>query len=306
MIVVLLAMPFTDKVGNIFNCGFCRTLVYEHCTKITEGHNSAGKVEDASATKKAVTKKSSKPVLSFTEMFKQRFSGPRFVVGNNYFEPGNLRGSLFERHVGVVIKSFWQKFFPTTEAGLREKYLATFSSSNWDKLTSAEKAAHSRSNCEACAQNFLREQKSFPLKPTFFLPEKVSAKSFIENDYKAFNNLCEQKTGQPFADLANKYPQRLGLRDTDAELKSTEKSVLHESVKQCDASILKSSLVAAYTHDVSLNKMDKIRKVQYFNPPKPADSPKTRFAVKPSECSRYDELVARLKSWDSSCPFVAT
>ena len=188
MIVVLLAMPFTEKVGNIFNCGFCHTLVYEHCTKITDGHNSAGKLEDASATNKAVTKKSSKPVLSFTEMFKQRFSGPRFVVGNNYFEPGNLRGSLFECHVGVVIKSFWQKFFPTTEAGLCEKYLATFSSSSWDKLTPAEKAALPLSNCEACAQNVLREQKSFPLKPTSFLPEKVSAKSFIENDYKAFNN----------------------------------------------------------------------------------------------------------------------
>ena len=28
--------------------------------------------------------------------------------------------------------------------------------------------------------------------------------------------------------------------------------------------------------------------------------------MKSSECSRYSELVAKLKSWDTSCPFVAT
>ena len=28
--------------------------------------------------------------------------------------------------------------------------------------------------------------------------------------------------------------------------------------------------------------------------------------MKSSECSRYDELVAKLKGWDTSCPFVAT
>ena len=28
--------------------------------------------------------------------------------------------------------------------------------------------------------------------------------------------------------------------------------------------------------------------------------------MKSSECSRYDELVAKLKVWDTSCSFVAT
>ena len=88
-----------------------------------------------------------------------------------------------------------------------------------------------------------------------------------------------------FADLTNKFPQKLGLRDTDAEVKAAKKQ------------LYRSSLLAAYTHDIGLSKMDKIRKSQYFQ--------KKIFPVKSSGCSRYDELVAKLKSWDTSCPFVA-
>ena len=121
-------------------------------------------------------------------------------------------------------------------------------------------------------------------------------KSFIEKDYQNFDSLCKQRTGQPFADLANKFPQKLGLRDTDAEVKVAKQATLQE----------KSSLLAAYTHDISLNKMDKIRKSQCFEPPKPSGTQKKRFPVKSSECSRYDELVAKLKGWNTSCPFVAT
>ena len=36
-------MPFSEKVGFVFNCGFCSTLVYEHCAKIDKNGDSAGK-----------------------------------------------------------------------------------------------------------------------------------------------------------------------------------------------------------------------------------------------------------------------
>ena len=110
--------------------------------------------------------------------------------------------------------------FPRTENGLRDKYLTTFSSNNWNKLTSAEKAAHSLSNCQACALNSSKEQKLFPLKPTFIVNEndQVSMKSFIEKDYQNFDSLCKQRTGQPFADLANEFPQKLGLRQKERSL----------------------------------------------------------------------------------------
>ena len=182
----------------------------------------------------------------------------------------------FERHVGIVIKSFNQNFVPRTENGLRDKYLATFSSNNWNKLTPAEKAAHSLSNCHACALNSPREQKSFPLKPTFTVHEndQVTMKSFIEKDYQDFNSLCKQRTGQPFADLVNKFPQKL---NTDAEVKAAKKATLQECTKQCSESLQKTSLLAAYTHDISLGKMDKIRKSQCFEPLKTSGTQKNDF-----------------------------
>ena len=319
-------MPFSEKVGFIFNCGFFRTLVYEHLTKIDKNDDSAGKKksEEASGKKnhdsagkkkseEASSKKnegdsSGKPSLNFSETFKLHFQGPRFAVGDGYFVRSKGRTSQFERHVETVIKSFKQNFVPRTENGLRDKYLTTFSSNNWNKLTLAEKAAHSLSNCQACALNSPKEQKLFPLKPTFIVHENdhVSMKSFIEKDYQNFDSLCKQRTGQPFADLANKFPQKLGLRDTDAEVKAANKATLQECTKQCSASLQKTSLLTAHTHDISLSKMDKIRKSQCFEPPKPSGTQKKRFPVKSSECSRYDELMTKLKGWDTSCPFVAT
>ena len=118
--------------------------------------------------------------------FKLHFQGPRFAVGDGYFVRSKGQTSQFERHVETVIKSFKQNFVPRTEYGLWDKYLTTFSSNNWNKLTPAEKAAHSLSNCQACALNSPKEQKSFPLKPTFIVNENdhVSMKSFIEKDYR--------------------------------------------------------------------------------------------------------------------------
>ena len=122
--------------------------------------------------------------------------------------------------------------------------MATFSSNNWNKLTPAEKAAHSLSNCQACALNSPKEQKLFPLMPTFIVHENdhVTMKSFIEKDYRDFNSLCKQRTGQPFADLVNTFPQKLGLRDTDAEVKAAKKATLQECTKQCSESLHKTSL----------------------------------------------------------------
>ena len=258
-------MPFSEKVGFIFNCGFCRTLVYEHLTKIDKNDDSAGKKksEEASgkknhdsagkkkseevSSKKNEGDSSGKPSLNFSETFKLHFQGPRFAVGDGYFVRSKGRTSQFERHVETVIKSFKQNFVPRTENGLRDKYLTTFSSNNWNKLTPAEKAAHSLSNCQACALNSPKEQKSFPLKPTFIVNENdhVSMKSFIEKDYQNFDSLCKQRTGQPFADLANKFPQKLGLRDTDAEVKAAKKATLQECTKQCSASLQKKFLVGS-------------------------------------------------------------
>ena len=114
-------MPFSEKVGFIFNCGFCHTLVYEHLTKIDKNDDSAGKKksEEASGKKnhdsagkkkseEASSKKnegdsSGKPSLNFSETFKLHFQGPRFAVGDAYFVRSKGQTSQFERHVESLL-----------------------------------------------------------------------------------------------------------------------------------------------------------------------------------------------------------
>ena len=54
-------------------------------------------------------------------------------------------------------------------------------------------------------------------------------KSFVEKDHQDFDSLCKQRTGQPLADLANKFPQKLGLRDIDAEVKAAKKQLCRDA-----------------------------------------------------------------------------
>ena len=151
-------MPFSEKVGFVFNCGFCCTLVYEHFAKIDKNGDSAGKKKSKEASgKKNECDISGKSSLNFTKTCKLHFQGPRFAVGDGYFVRSKEQNSQFERHVETVIKSFKQNFVPRTENSLQDKYLTTFSSNNWNKPTPAEKAAHSLSNCQACALNSPKE-----------------------------------------------------------------------------------------------------------------------------------------------------
>jgi hypothetical protein len=207
-----------------------------------------------------------------------------------------------------MTKAWCKVFNPYTESGLKELYLSTFSSSKWDNLSPAEKAQHSLSNCKACANNYPKEQESFPLKPIYRMEENecTSSVSFVEKEFKSFDAKCREIVGQPFADLANKYPKQFGLRDTDSELKAAIRATQKQCTKECNASLQNSALVAVYSNDVSLNKMEKLRKAQYYDPPDTSRPKKKRCALKASECTRFDDLVDKLKEWDSSCPFVAT
>ena len=80
-------MPFLEKVGFVFNCGFCRTLVYKQCAKIGKNHGDTArkkKSKEASG-KKNEGDNSGKPSLNFTETFKLHFQGPKFTIGDGYF-----------------------------------------------------------------------------------------------------------------------------------------------------------------------------------------------------------------------------
>lgn len=74
-----------------------------------------------------------------------------------------------------------------------------------------------------------------------------------------------------------------------------------------DRTQLKSSaLQAAYSTDVSVNKFEKLCKAQYFNLPSETSLQKKRYALRPYECDRFDELCQSLKDWDPASTFVAS
>ena len=104
-------MPFSEKVGSIFNCGFAAhwcTILTSTVQRLTrtvillERREASGKKNEGDS--------SGKPSLNFTETFKLHFQGPRFTVGDGYFVHSKGRNSRFERHIKTVLKSFKQNF----------------------------------------------------------------------------------------------------------------------------------------------------------------------------------------------------
>ena len=53
------------------------------------------------------------------------------------------------------------------------------------------------------------------------------------SSYKTFENICREKTGQPFSELANQFSRKLGLRATNAEVEAAKKATLQECTRQC-------------------------------------------------------------------------
>ena len=286
-------MSFTDNFGLIFNCGFCRTLVYEcFSMKTTKGdkknENRPSKKESSDESGDGIQNETDKKQVrpNLVETFKSQFIGPRYSVGADYFESSDKRPSLFERHAKRLMKSWGRQFNPRSEAGLKQTYLSTFSSLNWNELGLNEKAAHSLSNCYACANTFPKLQKSFPLAPTYEPnnhSESVSEKSFIENEYPKFDSLCKQAVGQPFSVLANRHPNKLGLRDTDSEVQKAIGDTQRKCTAECNASLEKSTLQAAYSTDLSFSRLQRYRKAQYYDPPNELSKKKeTLFTSVPS------------------------
>ena len=162
-------MSLTDDFGLSFNCGFCRTLVYECLSgKGTKG----GKKKEKGASEKGNDKsgthrdgsendKDNKEVRpNLVETFKSHFIGPRFSIGADYFESTAYRPLLFERDVKRLMKSWSGKFNPCKEASLKQMYLSTFSSLKWNMLSLNDKGAHSLSKCYPCAKTYPKLQKS--------------------------------------------------------------------------------------------------------------------------------------------------
>ena len=176
-------------------------------------------------------------------------------------------------------------------------------------LSLNDKGAHSLSKCYACAKTYPKLQKSFSLTPTYEpndLSGSVSVKSFIENKYPKFDSLCKQTVGQPISVLADRHPEKLGLRDINSEVLKAIRDTKCKCTAECNASLEKSTLQAAYSTDLSFSRLQRYCKAQYYEPPNESIRKKKRYSLQSNQCNRYDELVDKLTNWDDSTPFIAT
>ena len=92
------------------------------------------------------------------------------------------------------------------------------------------------------------------------------------------------------------------MPDISSEVSDTE----HKCISECSDSLNKSTLSAAYCTDTSLNKMERLRKVQYYELPDKSRPKKKRRALQTHECTNFDDLNRRIKEWDKSTGFTAT
>ena len=191
---------------------------------------------------------------------------------------------------------------------VRQNYSATFSLNKWkyNSLSVQEKGTHSLSNCHACASNFDSIQRTFPLKPYFQPTTLLTEASFIENEYPKFNEKCKKLIGKSFPEIAANNAKKLGLRYINGEVQKAIKDTKRKCTAECNASLEKSTLRAAYATDLSFSRLQKYSKAQYYEPPNESSKKKKRYSLQSHQCNRYDELVDKLRNWDESTPFVAT
>ena len=320
--LTLAGMPFTAEIGLVFNCGYCRTAIYECVVKKspkasekkkkesgcndpaseTQGHSSEGTQAVENVGETQVSKVCAQPDVA--EYFKSLFSGPKFAVGDSYFERVSTSAqTLFERHCKKVMNAFSFKFYSTS---VKEKYVKAFSSAKWKALSETEKSHHLLSNCVACAMQFKQLQGTFPLKPFFCPCEDENA---IVNVERA-DAVCRQVTGKPFTELS----VNLGYKSaTEVEeiVKQAEKKCIHETQRRCVAELKKqlddSALQAAYATDTSFSKYEKMRRAQYFIAPSETQcSKKKRYPLRPEECDSFDDLSQTLLKWDPANTLVAS
>ena len=143
-------------------------------------------------------------------------------------------------------------------------------------------------------------QRSFPLSPIFEPDSSVidtsNEESFLENEYPKFNTLCEKMVGKPFAEVASNHPQKIGLPDISSEVKKAICDTERKCISECSDSLNKSTLSAAYCTDTSLSKMERLRKVQYYEPPDKFRPKKKRCAFNPMNVPILMNLIKELKN----------
>ena len=157
-----------------------------------------------------------------------------------------------------------------------EKYLKTFSSVKWKAL---KKAAHSLSNCVACASQFAHLQMGLISHEAFFFCHPESENECVQNMCAKCLQPPDKALQELAANLGYKSPARVKRIK-----KAAQKKFFCEDQRKC------STLQAAYSTDASVSKFEKLCKAQYFNLPSVTSLQNKRYTLRPLECGKFNEL----------------
>ena len=210
------------KKSLVLNCGFARTAVYEL------SHISAG-------TKRYVIDKTSR-YQQFLKLFKHccipvLFGSMRPWKDGTYFDLCCDRCVL-----DVVGMGKWKD---------KEKYLETFATSKWERMSIAERKKHTVSKCVACYVNYSEFQLSYPLKPVFVpdlnikqhLMSARSASVAANSILRDLNGVFQANFNKSFVEMssdivktAKSSSSYILKRKISLEMKKTVESSLRENM----------------------------------------------------------------------------
>ena len=182
-----------NSTAFAFNCGYARAAV----RKLTQqDHQANSNPEIAAAC-----------VESFKELFKDIVS-----LDDGYYQKSKYP-SRFQRHCEHTLKVFRKHWHPDHAA--RERYMSTFSTSNWKALPKIEKMQHSLSRCKACYSKHHALQETYHSKPVFCADEgplvsinpssitlcEQSEKQLTQCTIDTLNDAYQQHYGHSFTKL---------------------------------------------------------------------------------------------------------
>ena len=161
------------------------------------------------------------------------------------------------------------------KAGEKQRYMSTFSATNWTKLSMAKKEQHTFSKCKGCFHSFTEIQGMFPVKSPKFKNAANENPFYIAKNlpkilgdstkiiYNSVNKPFERTFGVSFAEAQTKVPElhlqfkkikyerKAELRQTYTKVKKTIQERWNEtSVERCYGT--RQSLKACNTERLSL------------------------------------------------------
>ena len=80
------------------------------------------------------------------------------------------------------------------------------------------------------------------------------------------------------------------LRDINGEVQKAIRDTKCKCTAECNSSLEKSTLQAAYATDLSFSRLQRYNKAQYYEPSNESSKRKKCYSLQSHQCNRFDEL----------------